>query len=77
VRLEPARVAEDVSALGLDRACPVVAYCSSDSERHSAQVAHQLRDLGFMDVHILRDGLGGWALAGLPLESKEAGVSPD
>jgi rhodanese-related sulfurtransferase len=77
LRLEPERVAEEVSALGLDRARRVVAYCSSDSERHSALVAQQLRSLGFADVHILRGGLGGWALAGLPLESKEAGVSPD
>jgi rhodanese-related sulfurtransferase len=77
VRLEPERVAEDVSALGLDPARRVVAYCSSDSERHSALVVQQLQGLGFTDVHILRGGLGGWALAGLPLESKEAGVSPD
>jgi rhodanese-related sulfurtransferase len=77
LRLEPEQVAEQVSALGLDRACRVVAYCSSDNERHSAVAAHQLRGLGFADVHILRGGLGGWALAGLPLESKEAGVSPD
>ena len=70
LRLAPERVAEDVPALGLDRARPVVAYCSSDSERHSTLVAQKLRGLGFGDVHILRGGLGGWALAGLPLESK-------
>ena len=74
-RLDPERVAEDVPALGLDPANRVVAYCSSDRERHSAQVAHRLRGLGFADVHILRGGLGAWALAGLPLESKAAGVS--
>jgi len=72
LRLEPARVGEEVSALGLDRERPVVAYCSSDSERLSAQVAYQLRGLGFADVRVLRGGLGGWALAGLPLESKDA-----
>jgi len=71
LRLEPARVADEVSALGLDRSRPVVAYCSSDSERLSAQVAHQLQGLGFANVHILRGGLGGWTLAGLPLESKD------
>lgn len=76
LRLEPERVAEEVPALGLDPTCRVIAYCSSDGERHSDRVAHQLRGLGFADVHILRGGLGGWALAGLPLESKEAGVSP-
>jgi rhodanese-related sulfurtransferase len=72
LRLEPARVADEVSALSLDRGRPVVAYCSSDSERLSAQVAYQLRRLGFADVHVLRGGLGGWALAGFPLESKDA-----
>jgi rhodanese-related sulfurtransferase len=77
LRLAPERVAEEVSALGLDRAGRVVAYCSSDSERHSALVAQRLRGLGFVDVHILRGGLGSWALAGLPLESKEAGTAPD
>ena len=71
LRLEPERVAEEVSTLGLDPGRGVVAYCSSDGERHSAHVAHQLRRLGFADVRILRGGLGGWALAGLPLESKE------
>lgn len=76
LRLDPDRVTEEVSALGLDRAHRVVAYCSSDSERHSTLVAQQLRGLGFADVHILRGGLGGWALAGLALETKEAGVSP-
>jgi len=29
-----------------------------------------LKRLGYRDVRILRGGLGGWANAGLPLESK-------
>jgi len=33
-------------------------------------VAHELRKLGYRDVRILRGGLGSWANAGLPLESK-------
>ena len=72
IRLEPAGAAGEVSALGIDRDRPVVAYCSSDRERVSAQVAYQLRGLGFADVRVLRGGLGGWALAGLALESKDA-----
>jgi rhodanese-related sulfurtransferase len=75
LRLDPERVAEMVSTLGLDPAHRVVAYGSSDSERHSALVAQQLRGLGFANVHVLRGGFGGWTLAGLPLESKEVGVS--
>jgi rhodanese-related sulfurtransferase len=73
VRLDPERVAEAISTLGLDPAHRMVTYGSSDGERHSALVAQQLRGLGFADVHVLRGGLGGWTLAGLPLESKDAG----
>ena len=36
----------------------------------SARVALRLKDLGFRDVRILKGGLGSWANAGLPLESK-------
>ena len=32
-------------------------------------MAQQLRKVGFSDVRILRGGLGGWANAGLPLDS--------
>jgi rhodanese-related sulfurtransferase len=70
LRLEPEQVAQEASALGLDPGRPVVAYCSSDGERLSAQVADRLRGLGYTDVRVLRGGLGGWTLAGLPLESK-------
>jgi 3-mercaptopyruvate sulfurtransferase SseA len=33
-------------------------------------VAHQLRDLGYKQVRILKGGLASWVNAGLPLESK-------
>ncbi|HEV8586519.1 MAG TPA: rhodanese-like domain-containing protein [Methylomirabilota bacterium] len=36
----------------------------------SARVARRLKELGFRDVRILKGGLGSWANAGLPLESK-------
>jgi rhodanese-related sulfurtransferase len=32
-------------------------------------VAQQLRKVGFTDVRVLKGGLGGWANAGLPIES--------
>ncbi len=38
-------------------------------------MAHQLRRLGFKDVRILKGGLGSWANAGLPLESKTSPVA--
>jgi rhodanese-related sulfurtransferase len=33
-------------------------------------VAHQLKDLGYKQVRILKGGLASWVNAGLPLESK-------
>jgi 3-mercaptopyruvate sulfurtransferase SseA len=33
-------------------------------------VAHQLMDLGYKQVRVLKGGLASWANAGLPLESK-------
>jgi rhodanese-related sulfurtransferase len=33
-------------------------------------VAQRLRKIGFLDVRIMKGGLGSWANAGLPLESK-------
>lgn len=38
-------------------------------------MAHLLMQLGFKDVRILKGGLGSWANAGFPLESKTAGAS--
>jgi rhodanese-related sulfurtransferase len=35
-------------------------------------VALKLRELGFRNVRILKGGLGSWANAGLPLETKTA-----
>jgi rhodanese-related sulfurtransferase len=32
-------------------------------------VAQQLREGGFTDVRVLKGGLGGWANAGLPIET--------
>jgi 3-mercaptopyruvate sulfurtransferase SseA len=33
-------------------------------------VAHQLRDLGYRQVRVLKGGLASWVNAGLPLEAK-------
>jgi rhodanese-related sulfurtransferase len=67
LRLDPD---QDPSALGLDPTRAVIAYCTSDGERLSAQVADRLRTQGYSDVRVLRGGLGAWTLSGLPLESK-------
>lgn len=39
-------------------------------------MALQLRRLGYREVKILKGGLGSWANAGLPLESKPAAGQP-
>jgi rhodanese-related sulfurtransferase len=36
----------------------------------SARVAHQLTDLGYRNVRVLKGGLASWVNAGLPLEAK-------
>ena len=33
-------------------------------------MAHQLNDLGFKQVRVLKGGLASWVNAGLPLEAK-------
>jgi len=46
-----------------------VTCCIAD-ERNSARAARRLLALGYRDVRVLKGGLSGWALAGLPLEPK-------
>jgi rhodanese-related sulfurtransferase len=47
----------------------VVAYCTSPDEATSAGMAQELRRRGFKDVKILKGGLGGWIIAGLPVDT--------
>jgi len=61
--------------LDFDTNRTVVAYCARPDEATSAQVALQLRELGYRDVRILKGGLSSWANAGLPLEAKTAATS--
>ena len=72
VRVDPEQLESELAARGIDRARPVVTCCVAD-ERNSAQVARRLRALGYPGVRVLKGGLGGWAQAGLPLESKPLG----
>jgi rhodanese-related sulfurtransferase len=48
----------------------IVVYCTSHAEKTSEQVASILRAGGFKAVRILTGGLGGWANARLPVETK-------
>jgi rhodanese-related sulfurtransferase len=72
LRVDPEHLESDLNGQGIDRARPLVTCCVSD-ERNSAVAARRLLDLGYAEVRVLKGGLGGWALAGLPLESKPLG----
>ena len=72
LRVDPEQLEVDLAALEIGRGLPLVTCCIAD-ERNSARAARRLLALGYADVRILAGGLGGWALAGLPLESKPLG----
>jgi rhodanese-related sulfurtransferase len=69
VRLTPDGLASGAAALELDINRPVVAYCTSPHEATSARMTQELRRRGFKHVKILKGGLGGWIIAGLPVEA--------
>ena len=71
-RVDADRLEAELQTLGIGPTRPVVACCVAD-ERSSARVARQLLALGYLNVRILKGGLGGWTLAGLPLQSKPLG----
>ncbi len=72
VRVDPEQIEPELLARGIDRTRPVVTCCISD-ERNSTRVARRLLALGYSNVRVLNGGLGGWAQAGLALESKPLG----
>lgn len=48
----------------------IVAYCDAHSGCESShRLAARLRELGYRDVRILRDGMPGWLALGYPAES--------
>jgi rhodanese-related sulfurtransferase len=54
----------------LGAARTIVAYCDAHSGCESShRLAARLRELGYQDVRILRDGLPGWLERGFPAES--------
>jgi rhodanese-related sulfurtransferase len=52
----------------------VVVYCSGCCSTDSLFLAQQLKDVGFTQIHIYRDGFPGWLRAG---HSHAVGDSPD
>jgi rhodanese-related sulfurtransferase len=54
----------------LGAAKTIVAYCDAASGCESShRLAARLRELGYPDVRILRDGMPGWLSRGFPAES--------
>ncbi len=70
IRLDPERITQGPIDLALDKNQLIVTFCTSPDERTSAQVARLLRRQGWSNVRILKGGLGAWANARLPVESK-------
>jgi len=70
IRLDPERITQGPIDLAVDKNQLIVTFCTSPDERTSEQVARLLRRQGWSNVRILKGGLGAWANARLPVESK-------
>jgi S1-C subfamily serine protease/rhodanese-related sulfurtransferase len=70
IRLDPEQIARGTIDLAVDKKQLIVTFCTSPDERTSAEVARLLRRQGWSNVRILKGGLGAWANARLPVESK-------
>ena len=70
IRLAPEQPIRGTIDLAVDKSQLIVTFCSSPDERTSAEVARLLRRQGWSNVRILKGGLGAWANARLPVESK-------
>ncbi len=70
IRLDPEHITERHIDLPVEKNQLIVTFCTSPEERTSAEVARLLRRQGWSSVRILKGGLGAWANARLPVESK-------
>lgn len=70
IHLDPEHIARGPIDLAVDKKQLIVTFCTSPEERTSAEVARLLRRQGWSNVRILKGGLGAWANARLPVESK-------
>lgn len=68
IRVPAAEVEQHLSEISHDRT--VITYCTCPHEASSAQVAVELANHGFKNVHPLFIGFEAWEKAGLPLEPK-------
>jgi S1-C subfamily serine protease/rhodanese-related sulfurtransferase len=70
IRLDPEQIARGTIDLAVDKNQLIVTFCTSPDERTSAEVAGLLCRQGWSNVRILKGGLGAWANARLPVETK-------
>jgi len=70
LRLDPAQMGKGPIDLAAEKHQLIVTFCTSPEERSSAHVARLLRQQGWSHVRILKGGLGAWANARLPVETK-------
>jgi len=70
IRLDPAQMGTAPIDLAAEKQQLIVTFCTSPEERASAHVARLLRQQGWSHVRILKGGLGAWANARLPVETK-------
>ena len=70
IRVDPDQIIRGPIDLAVDKKQLIVTFCTSPEERTSAQVTRLLRQQGWSNVRILKGGLGAWANARLPVESK-------
>jgi rhodanese-related sulfurtransferase len=68
VNLPLARLDEQISELGKDKARPVLIYCALGGT--SAEAAQKLLKHGFTEVHPMRGGLDSWLASNLPTTVK-------
>lgn len=70
IRIDPEHITERHIDLPVEKNQLVVTFCASPEERTSVEVARVLRRQGWSSVRILKGGLGAWANARLPVETK-------
>ena len=68
IRVPADEVEKHLSEISHERT--VITYCTCPHEASSAQVAVELSDHGYKNVHPLFIGFEAWEKAGLPLEPK-------
>jgi rhodanese-related sulfurtransferase len=59
----------DAAALPLERATPLVFYCSNPLCRKAPNAARRAEKLGYTDVRVMSAGIAGWLGAGLRVDS--------